>query len=171
LYVSSIHVWQVVLTSRHLIHLWYVWGPCLPNYIISIPKKSSGINHHSLLYLFHFDYLFVYSRTSNCSAIWRAVTITGDRAAKLDLCLALTAFSSKDSFATPTATWDSEGQGPMSHSGIRTRNVRIIRYLRHCSNQCAMRASRISFQTLQHFSLPHFNPFKDIHTSFWNQKH
>jgi hypothetical protein len=42
---------------------------------------------------------FVLSRTSNFSAIWPlAVAINGDRAANLDLCLALTAFSSEGSF-------------------------------------------------------------------------
>jgi hypothetical protein len=48
-------------------------------------------------------WLFVLSRTSNFSAIWRLwVTITGDGAANLDLCLALMAFSSEGSFTCHT---------------------------------------------------------------------
>jgi hypothetical protein len=44
----------------------------------------------------------VYSRTSNFSDYLAAVTITGDRAENLDLCLALVAFSSEGSFTCHT---------------------------------------------------------------------
>ena len=47
--------------------------------------------------------LFVLSRTSNISAICMAtVTIAGDRAVNLDICLALTAFSDEGSFTCHT---------------------------------------------------------------------
>jgi hypothetical protein len=46
--------------------------------------------------------LFVLSRTINFAANLAAVTIAGDRAANLDLCLALTAFSSEGSFTCHT---------------------------------------------------------------------
>jgi hypothetical protein len=46
--------------------------------------------------------LFVLSRRSNFSGFLATVTITNDRAANLDLCLALTAFSSEGSFMQHT---------------------------------------------------------------------
>jgi hypothetical protein len=45
---------------------------------------------------------FVLSRTSNFSAIWQLFAIARDRAANLDLCLALAAFSSEGSFMCHT---------------------------------------------------------------------
>jgi hypothetical protein len=84
------------------------------------------------------SFLFVYSHLSNFFYSYpAAVTISGDRAANLDLCLALMAFSSNGSFhATPAATPDlglygliSEGPAPTSHSGIRTSDARITRSL------------------------------------------
>jgi hypothetical protein len=46
--------------------------------------------------------LFVYSCTSKIFSYLATVTITGDKAANLDLCLALTAFSSEGSFTCYT---------------------------------------------------------------------
>jgi hypothetical protein len=46
--------------------------------------------------------LFVLSRTSNFFSYLVTVTITGERAANLDLCLALTAFNSEGSFTCHT---------------------------------------------------------------------
>jgi hypothetical protein len=75
-----------------------------------------------------------------------AVTITGDRAANLDLCLAHMAFSSKGSFSCHTYcdagprffSVSCEGPAPTSHSGIWTRDARITRSLRLRSNHCTM---------------------------------
>jgi hypothetical protein len=66
-----------------------------------------------------------------------AVTITGDRAANLDLRLALMAFSSEGSFYVPhllrhgtlVYTVSSKRPASTSHSGIRTRDARIIKSL------------------------------------------
>jgi hypothetical protein len=70
-----------------------------------------------------------------------AVTITGFRAANLDICSALVAFSSEGSFTchiycdtASVYTVSSEGLAPTSHSGIPTRDVRTI--LCRCCNQC-----------------------------------
>jgi hypothetical protein len=76
-------------------------------------------------------------------------TVTGDRAANLDLCLALMAFSSEGPFpcqhllrhGTSVYTVSSEGPAPTSHSGIRTGDARIIRSLRLRSDHCARRAA------------------------------
>jgi hypothetical protein len=66
-----------------------------------------------------------------------AVTITGDRAANLDLCLALRAFEQGGVFIVPhplrhgasVYTVSSERPAPTSHSGIRTPDARTIRAL------------------------------------------
>jgi hypothetical protein len=79
-----------------------------------------------------------------------AVTITGDRAANLDPCLALMTFSSEGSFScrhllrhgTSVYTVSSEGPASIFHSEIRTRDARITRSLRLRSNHCATRAAR-----------------------------
>jgi hypothetical protein len=61
--------------------------------------------HLERLYLF--VYLFYFEPHEQFFSYLATVTITGDRAANLDLCLALTAFSSEGSFnATPTVTRD-----------------------------------------------------------------
>jgi hypothetical protein len=86
--------------------------------------------------------LFVHILTSNFSAIWWLLPLP---AANLDLCLARTDFSSEDFFYMPhllqhetsVYTVSSERLTPTSHSGIRTRNIRIIRSLYHRSNHCA----------------------------------
>jgi hypothetical protein len=74
-----------------------------------------------------------------------AVTITGGRAAKLDLCLTLMAFSSEGSFScqhllrqgASVYTVSSEGLAPTSHSGVRTGDAKITRSLRLRFNHCA----------------------------------
>jgi hypothetical protein len=78
------------------------------------------------------DYLFVYSPTSNFSAIWwlSPDTITNDMATNSDLCLALMAISSEGSLrVTPTATQDLGLYGlrpaPTSHCGIRTCDAKM----------------------------------------------
>jgi hypothetical protein len=87
-----------------------------------------------------------------------AVTILGDRAANLDLCLALMAFSSKGSFFAPhllrhrisVYTISSEGPAPMSHSGIRTDNVKTIISLHLHSNHSPR--GRLEFPMWLHHS-------------------
>jgi hypothetical protein len=80
-----------------------------------------------------------------------AVSIPGDRAANLDLCWALVAFSSEDSFTCHTYwvsvyTVSSEWPLPTSHCGIRTRNVRIIRPLPRRFNRCAVYRGQSMYQ-------------------------
>jgi hypothetical protein len=86
----------------------------------------------------HYNLLFVvYSRLSNFFSYPAVFTITGDRVTNLHLCLALAAFSSEGSFScqhllrlgTSVYKVSSEGPAPMSHSGIRTRDSRIIKSL------------------------------------------
>jgi hypothetical protein len=55
-----------------------------------------------LSFFFLFVCLIVLSHTSNFFSYLVAVTITGDRTANLDMCLALTAFSSESSFTCHT---------------------------------------------------------------------
>ena len=88
--------------------------------------------------------LFVYSRLSEQFFSYpAAVTITGDRAANIDLCLALLAFIVLHLLrhGTSVCTVSSEGQAPTSHSGIQTGDARIIRSLYFSSNHCATPAA------------------------------
>ena len=77
-----------------------------------------AINFHYIHYLYHISMQTVYMQSLNtvmlfCLFVWfesheqffsylATVTITGDGAANLDLCLALTAFSSEGSFTCHT---------------------------------------------------------------------
>jgi hypothetical protein len=77
-----------------------------------------------------------------------AVNITGDRAANLNLCLALMALSSKGSFSChtfcdtgPRFVRYHRGTGTPRPSGIRSGDARIIRSLRLRSNHCVTRAA------------------------------
>jgi hypothetical protein len=92
--------------------------------------------------------LFIATRAI-LSAIWRLLPlpVTG---LHLDLCLALTAFSSEGSFffyvphllrhGTSVYKVSPVSTAPTFHSEIRTRDARIIRSLHQCcSNQCITR--------------------------------
>jgi hypothetical protein len=75
-----------------------------------------------------------YSHTSNFFSCLAAVTIADEKAVNLDLCLVLSPFNSESSFTCHTCcdttsafSVSSEGSAPTSHSGIRTRDARIIR--------------------------------------------
>jgi hypothetical protein len=97
-----------------------------------------------------FDYLFVCcSCLSNFSAIRRLSPLPVTRLQSLAL---KTSLSSEGSFTCYTCCdtglrfiRSTEGPAPISQSGIRTHDVRIIRSLRRCSNRCTTPAI-ISYQ-------------------------
>jgi hypothetical protein len=68
--------------------------------------------------------LFVYSRTSNFSAIWRLSPSTGYRAANFGLCSALRAFEQGDIFIVPhllrhrTSVYTASSERPVLYSSL-----------------------------------------------------